>query len=198
MGEMKMERRQRIARARGRESQDTGPVRAMTTTGLVFFAICSKTVHIGCYVNEKSMFVCVFSTNILSLSLSLSLSLYIHISLSFPLLPSLSPRQSLSLTLKFYSTLKTRNINSRNLFCNIINIQNANFGSCKVDGARTAQENLVVYQSPFNLNHSFYFFLCLCYRVLIKYIFFKYFKIFRTLAFLCFPLVSVCVHIPGR
>ena len=37
------------------------------------------------------------------------------------------------------------------------------------------------------------------YRVFIKYcVFFEYFKIFRTLAFLCFPSVSVCVHTPGR
>ena len=28
--------------------------------------------------------------------------------------------------------------------------------------------------------------------------FFRIFKIFRTLAFLCFPSVSVCVHTPGR
>ena len=33
------------------------------------------------------------------------------------------------------------------------------------------------------------------YRVLIKYcVFFEDFKIFRTLSFLCFPSVSVCVH----
>ena len=33
----------------------------------------------------------------------------------------------------------------------------------------------------------------------IKYcVFLGDFKIFRTLAFLCFPSVSVCVHIPGR
>ena len=40
------------------------------------------------------------------------------------------------------------------------------------------------------------------YRVFIKYcgVIFKYFKIFRTLAFLCFPSVSVCVytHQTGR
>ena len=37
------------------------------------------------------------------------------------------------------------------------------------------------------------------YRVFIKYcVFSKDFKIFRTLAFLCFPLVSVCVHTTGR
>ena len=29
-------------------------------------------------------------------------------------------------------------------------------------------------------------------------VFSKDFRIFRTLAFLCFPLVSVCVHTPGR
>ena len=37
------------------------------------------------------------------------------------------------------------------------------------------------------------------YRVIIKYyVFPAVFKIFRTLAFLCFPSVSVCVHTPGR
>ena len=37
------------------------------------------------------------------------------------------------------------------------------------------------------------------YRVFIKYcVFSKDFRIFRTLVFLCFPLVSVCVHTPGR
>ena len=38
-----------------------------------------------------------------------------------------------------------------------------------------------------------------CYRVFTKYcVFSEDFKIFRTLAFLCFSLVSVCVHTPGR
>ena len=33
------------------------------------------------------------------------------------------------------------------------------------------------------------------YRVFIEYcVFFDYIKIFRTLAFLCFPSMSVCVH----
>ena len=37
------------------------------------------------------------------------------------------------------------------------------------------------------------------YRVFIKYcVFFGRFKIFRTLAFFCFPSDSVCVHTPGR
>ena len=37
------------------------------------------------------------------------------------------------------------------------------------------------------------------YRLFIKYcVFFGDFKIFRTLAFLWFPSVSVCVHTPGR
>ena len=37
------------------------------------------------------------------------------------------------------------------------------------------------------------------YRVFIKYcVFFQYLKIFRTLALLCFPSVSVCVHAPCR
>ena len=39
----------------------------------------------------------------------------------------------------------------------------------------------------------------LLYRVLIKYcVFFEDFKIIRTLVFLCFLSVSVCVHTPGR
>ena len=37
------------------------------------------------------------------------------------------------------------------------------------------------------------------YRVFIKYcVFSKDFKLFRTLAFICFPSWSVCVNIPGR
>ena len=41
--------------------------------------------------------------------------------------------------------------------------------------------------------------LCGTHRVVIKYyVFFEDFKIFRTLAFLCFLSVSVCVHTPGR
>ena len=36
------------------------------------------------------------------------------------------------------------------------------------------------------------------YRVFIKYCVFQKFRIFRTLAFICFPLVSACVHTPGR
>ena len=37
------------------------------------------------------------------------------------------------------------------------------------------------------------------YNVFINYcVFFDDFKIFWTLASLCFPLVSVCVHTPGR
>ena len=37
------------------------------------------------------------------------------------------------------------------------------------------------------------------YRVFIKYcVFSDFLEIFRTLAFLCFPSVSVCVHTPGR
>ena len=37
------------------------------------------------------------------------------------------------------------------------------------------------------------------YRVFIRYcVFLEDFKIFRTLAFLCFLSVSVCVHTPGR
>ena len=37
------------------------------------------------------------------------------------------------------------------------------------------------------------------YRVFIKFcVFSKEFRIFRTLVFLCFPSVSVCVHILGR
>ena len=37
------------------------------------------------------------------------------------------------------------------------------------------------------------------YRVFIKYcVFLEDFRIFKTLAFLCFPSVSVCVHTTGR
>ena len=40
---------------------------------------------------------------------------------------------------------------------------------------------------------------CGSYRVFIKYcVFSEFFQLFRTLAFLCFPSVSVCVHTPGR
>ena len=48
--------------------------------------------------------------------------------------------------------------------------------------------------------YTYIYFTYIIYRVFIKYcVFFSEdFKIFRTLAFLCFPSVSVCVHTPGR
>jgi len=47
-------------------------------------------------------------------------------------------------------------------------------------------------------SHKIFWLTCK-YRVFIKYCAFsKDFRIFRTLTFLCFPLVSVCVHTPGR
>ena len=52
--------------------------------------------------------------------------------------------------------------------------------------------SLYLYLSiSFSPSHSIY-------RVFIKYCVFEDFEISRTLAFLCFPSVSVCVHTPGR
>ena len=40
--------------------------------------------------------------------------------------------------------------------------------------------------------------ICFLYRVFIKYcVLFQDFKIFRSLVYLCFPSMSVCVHTPG-
>ena len=59
------------------------------------------------------------------------------------------------------------------------------------------QSLCIVYSS--DKSHCFKQRQCITNRVFIKYcVFLKYFKIFRTLVFLCFPLVSVCVHTAGR
>ena len=50
-----------------------------------------------------------------------------------------------------------------------------------------------------NSQSSIPLFVPVYYRVFIKYcVFSEDFKIFLTLAFLCFPSLPVCVHKPGR
>ena len=50
-----------------------------------------------------------------------------------------------------------------------------------------------------HIHHFLVHFWWTMYRLFIQYCcFFEYFKIFRTLAFFCFPSVSVCVYTPGR
>ena len=59
-------------------------------------------------------------------------------------------------------------------------------------------KKLILDLVSFNLTPIVWYFMRR-YRVFIKYcVFFKDFRIFLTLVFLCFPLVSVCVHTPGR